>query len=540
MDIKSSFITAFIDAVKNNILYAFRPVINFALGFFSVVPGVSGTAYAVYTSSGELDSDIEKYSSIPGAVFIVTDAAKGKYAGKVVNGKNETVNIYLETRQNAKKETIKIFSSNASNHDEILKSLQGSRTLADISAFVAADKENPTGISFEGSIIKAGIRLIENRTPEELNAYMAELSKIQRQWRSAQADKNILDIAHLDAGTDAKTIEAVINTLSSQTIYQQSRVMLNEAQMETLTALKTIEDLQLLGVEVFLSVESADDKKTAEYTEKRVSGILVNGVLTDLNTGKPLNARTFLTKEDLNGKKLNNILSDNYQGYNIIGLNLIKEEINNSRNLILNNSILSAALGWLGKTFSLKEITEQDAANMARQTEFREALRIDGDLTETAAKDAMEKLPEAQIMLGQLTGDAKTAYEQTMTAEIIVLNMIERKKSETGKEMKIERDAAMQRTLTQLVQKGIDKIDNFNGADYLQAITLDINSDLTFGEIIAQALKDGASPEQIKEAIAAVVSDTFVSAIDFKTDRKKEEEKARQMRLGMRAILAAA
>ncbi|MCL2334881.1 MAG: hypothetical protein FWC57_02335 [Endomicrobia bacterium] len=550
--IKDMFIKAFFDAVKKNILYTFLPFVNLELGFNSTISGKNTkTAYVVYTTSQDLKKDIEAYSSIPEAVFVVNKDIQGNFAGTVdkdgAEGKytGKTKNIYLKTMRNGNGKKVKVFYAQNVEYYKIVKALQGNRNLPKISGFVVVDEVNKETISFEGNIIKAGSDLIKDFKGEALNDYIATLSKIQRKWRNAQADKNILDISNLK-GND-KAIKDVLKALRKQKDYQHVKIMLNSDQLNALTEQlkddknpRTLKDLRMLGIEIFLAVESMNNEDKAEYTHKGISGVLANGNLTDLNTGKMLNARTFLTKDDLKGSALDKKLSDNYQGYNIIGLELIKEEIS-GRNILQNGNILNAALGWFEKTFNLKEITVQDAVNMAQQLEFGEAPAIDKltapELTKEAAKNAVESLPETseiKTTLSQLTGEAKAAYKETAIARVWLLNRIKRERSRMNlkkdQKMIIEQDRGMQNTITALIAK----TDNLSEADLRE---INIESVESFGAIIAQGLT--GSPEQTKQAIAVAVNDAFNLAPVFESKSKKEarEEQEQQM-AGLKSMLA--
>jgi hypothetical protein len=210
---------------------------------------------------------------------------------------------------------------------------------------------------------------------------------------------------------------------------------------------------------------------------------------------------------------------------------------------------VNAAIGWFGKTFNLKEMTEQDSINMAQQLVWTEALRIDGDLTADAARYKMEGLLEAQIMRGQLTEAAKAAYEKTIIAKIQLLNAIERSRKD-GQTLQIERDDGMQKTLITLMRKAQELDKDFNFSGYLDITALNITSDKTLGEIIAQALEElpeNAAEEmkkekldQIKQAIAAVADSSFIPVLNFKTNAKEEAKKQQARIAGTRAILYAA
>ncbi|MCL2143967.1 MAG: hypothetical protein FWH43_00510 [Endomicrobia bacterium] len=534
------------ELINDNIIVStFRSMINSLLGFITSMSGkTADAAYVIYTTSEKLESDIEKYGSIAGTIFIVND----KIGDKSTNMKKDGAHIREIEQAN---KNIRVFSANGLSHGEINKYLQGSRVLNGISSFIVADTENPTSISFEGNDIKVGIGLIEEQIQKgNLENFKAALSEIQRKWRNAQGDKNILNIAHL--GLDNKTAKAVIDALAKQKGEQQVKVMLNDEQLKALTEDK-VKELSQLGVEVFLDVKNMSNKdftaKKAGYIYMRISGVLMNGSLIDLNSGAQLNARSLLTKEDLNKKSLDQILSDNFQGYNIIGIDLLKEEIVKARNILGNNNILTVAIGWLGKTFNLKEITEQDAINIAQQLEWTEALRIDGDLTADAARSKMERLLEAQTMRGQLTGDAKTAYEETIIAKIQLLNAIERSRKD-GQTLQIEKDPGMQRTLVTLMKKAQQLDKTFNLADYLDIMTLNVSLDKTLGAIIAEALEDlpenateemkKAKLDQIKQAIAVIVDSSFIPVVAFKTNAKDEAKKQQARITGTRAMLYAA
>ncbi|MCL2388769.1 MAG: hypothetical protein FWC85_00115 [Elusimicrobia bacterium] len=544
--VQTNFIDGFISTLNSRkiVAYIFRQIIKFKMGFGrNINSNATQTVFFVYATEANLQEKIKQYGLVDGVVFIVNDVIRGNSTSINISANRAALREWPLEISYGKR----VFSANGVSHTEIAQTLQNSRMFSDISAFVVIDSENATAISFEGDMIKVGHELIEqHRTTGSLADYITGLSNLQREWRETQANKNILDISNFRSFQ--RSAGEVLRLLATQNALQPMKVMLNEKQLEKLENYgANIRNLRLFGVEIFLNLgnENTATEQKASYANTGISGIFSNGVLTSLSTGITLPARTFHKIEDLGGLSFDAKLSDNFQGYNIIDINFIQDEINSMRSILAGNNILSALQGWFGKTFFLNEITKQDATNMAHKLEFSEAVRITGEaLTKDMARPIAANLHQAQIMRSQLDADTYEAYIETLTARILVLNMIERTRAEQNliqsERLIIEQDTGRKNTLTTLIVKD----ETFNGIEFLQnasSFFVASDDDFTFGQLIMQGLSGNATQEQIKQAIAVVISDSFRLApvLDITSRRQRNNAHSHQI-AGTRAILAAA